>query len=116
MRVLIVEDDPLLGDALAIGLKQRGFEPDWVQDGREAQTVMRVEAVCGFGPDARMSLAGCQGRFLQLVDPLGVSVGESSFTAFSGFSLGCRRRAGRPAITLSEVCIHISDSSRRVIA
>jgi two-component system, OmpR family, response regulator QseB len=43
MRVLIVEDDQLLGDALAVGLKQRGFEPDWVQDGREAQTVMRVE-------------------------------------------------------------------------
>ena len=42
MRVLIVEDDPLLGDALAAGLKQRGFEADWVQDGREAQTVMRV--------------------------------------------------------------------------
>lgn len=43
MRVLIVEDDPLLGEALATGLKQRGFEPDWVQDGREAQTAMRVE-------------------------------------------------------------------------
>jgi two-component system, OmpR family, response regulator QseB len=43
MRVLIVEDDPLLGDALVAGLKQRGFEPDWVQDGHEAQTVMRVE-------------------------------------------------------------------------
>jgi DNA-binding response OmpR family regulator len=43
MRVLIVEDDPLLGDALAVGLKQRGFEADWVQDGSEAQTVMRVE-------------------------------------------------------------------------
>jgi two-component system OmpR family response regulator/two-component system response regulator QseB len=43
MRVLIVEDDPLLGDALVAGLKQRGFEPDWVQDGREAQTVMRLE-------------------------------------------------------------------------
>jgi len=43
MRVLIVEDDPLLGEALATGLKQRGFAPDWVQDGREAQTAMRVE-------------------------------------------------------------------------
>ena len=43
MRVLVVEDDPLLGDALAVGLKQRGFEPDWVQDGREAQTVMGIE-------------------------------------------------------------------------
>jgi two-component system OmpR family response regulator/two-component system response regulator QseB len=43
MRVLVVEDDPLLGDALSVGLKQRGFEPDWVQDGLEAQSVMRVE-------------------------------------------------------------------------
>lgn len=43
MRVLIVEDDPLLGEALATGLRQRGFAPDWVQDGREAQTAMRVE-------------------------------------------------------------------------
>ena len=43
MRVLIVEDDPLLGDALAVGLKQRGFEADWVQDGRDAQAAIRVE-------------------------------------------------------------------------
>lgn len=43
MRVLIVEDDPLLGDALAAGLKQRGFETDWVQDGRDAQAAIRVE-------------------------------------------------------------------------
>jgi len=43
MRVLIVEDDPLLGDALAAGLKQRGFDADWVQDGRDAQAAIRVE-------------------------------------------------------------------------
>lgn len=43
MRVLIVEDDPLLGEALAAGLKQRGFEVDWVQDGREAQTAIGIE-------------------------------------------------------------------------
>lgn len=43
MRVLIVEDDPLLGEALAAGLKQRGFDADWVQDGREAQTAIGVE-------------------------------------------------------------------------
>ena len=43
MRVLVVEDDPLLGDALTVGLRQRGFEADWVQDGRDAQTAMGVE-------------------------------------------------------------------------
>jgi DNA-binding response OmpR family regulator len=40
MRVLIVEDDPLLSDALAAGL---GFEVDWVRDGRDAQAAIRVE-------------------------------------------------------------------------
>jgi two-component system OmpR family response regulator/two-component system response regulator QseB len=43
MRVLVVEDDPLLGDALTVGLKQRGFQADWVRDGREAQTAIGVE-------------------------------------------------------------------------
>lgn len=34
MRVLVVEDDPLLGDALRVGLAQAGFAADWVRDGR----------------------------------------------------------------------------------
>ena len=36
MRVLIVEDDPLLGDALAAGLRQMGDVVDWFQSGAEA--------------------------------------------------------------------------------
>ena len=43
MRVLIVEDDPLLGDALRAGLEQRGFDVDWVQDGKDAQAAIRAE-------------------------------------------------------------------------
>jgi two-component system OmpR family response regulator/two-component system response regulator QseB len=41
MRVLLVEDDPLLGDGLAAGLKQAGFEVDWVKDG-----IAAVDAAC----------------------------------------------------------------------
>src|SRR5690349_18268640 len=33
MRLLLVEDDPLLGDGLQAGLAQAGFEVDWVRDG-----------------------------------------------------------------------------------
>ena len=33
MRVLVVEDDRLLGDALRVGLAQAGFKADWVRDG-----------------------------------------------------------------------------------
>ena len=43
MRILIVEDDPLLGDALQQGLRQAGFAADWLRDGREADHALGVE-------------------------------------------------------------------------
>lgn len=43
MRVLVVEDDPLLGDALCVGLRQRGFTTDWVRDGLAAQLALDGE-------------------------------------------------------------------------
>ncbi|MDT9001768.1 response regulator transcription factor [Paucibacter sp. APW11] len=36
MRILLAEDDPLLGDGLRAGLRQAGFLVDWVQDGEAA--------------------------------------------------------------------------------
>jgi DNA-binding response OmpR family regulator len=44
MRILVVEDDPLLGDALRTGLRQRGFDADWVQDGVAAGLALRGDA------------------------------------------------------------------------
>ena len=43
MRILVVEDDPLLGDALQAGLRQRGFDADWVRDGIAAELALRSE-------------------------------------------------------------------------
>ena len=40
MRVLLVEDDALLGDALQAGLKQAGHAVDWVRDGIAAETAL----------------------------------------------------------------------------
>jgi two-component system OmpR family response regulator/two-component system response regulator QseB len=37
MRVLLAEDDSLLGDGLRAGLRQRGFQVDWVRNGDAAQ-------------------------------------------------------------------------------
>ncbi len=37
MRILLVEDDPLLGDGIRAGLKQAGYAVDWVQDGNAAK-------------------------------------------------------------------------------
>jgi two-component system OmpR family response regulator/two-component system response regulator QseB len=43
MRILLVEDDALLGDALEAGLKQAGHAVDWVRDGISADTALATE-------------------------------------------------------------------------
>jgi len=43
MRILVIEDDRLLGDALQAGLMQRGFAVDWVQDGAQGDTALKAE-------------------------------------------------------------------------
>ena len=43
MRILLVEDDPLLGDGIRAGLRQQGFQVDWVQDGEAAQRELRAQ-------------------------------------------------------------------------
>jgi two-component system OmpR family response regulator/two-component system response regulator QseB len=43
MRILLVEDDALLGDALQVGLRQAGHAVDWVRDGVSAETALIAE-------------------------------------------------------------------------
>jgi two-component system response regulator QseB len=42
MRILLVEDDPLIGNGLQHGLRQEGFAVDWVQDGNAAALALRM--------------------------------------------------------------------------
>lgn len=44
MRILLAEDDPLLGDGLRAGLRQLGFQVDWVRDGDAAQHELGTQA------------------------------------------------------------------------
>jgi two-component system OmpR family response regulator/two-component system response regulator QseB len=43
MRILLAEDDLLLGDGLRSGLRQRGFLVDWVRDGAAAERELRAD-------------------------------------------------------------------------
>jgi two-component system, OmpR family, response regulator QseB len=43
MRILLAEDDPLLGDGLRAGLRQLGFQVDWVRTGDAAERELRAE-------------------------------------------------------------------------
>lgn len=40
MRILLVEDDPLLGDGLVAGLRELGLAVDWLRDGKQAEHVL----------------------------------------------------------------------------
>lgn len=44
MRILLVEDDSLLGNGIEVGLKQAGFTVDWAKDGRAAQLALETTA------------------------------------------------------------------------
>jgi two-component system response regulator QseB len=43
MRLLLVEDDPHLGDGLMVGLRQQGYAVDWVKDGVAAELALASE-------------------------------------------------------------------------
>lgn len=44
MRILLAEDDALLGDGIRAGLKLANYAVDWVQDGRLADAALRDHA------------------------------------------------------------------------
>lgn len=44
MRLLLAEDDRLLGDGLTAGLRQAGFAVDWVRDGDAALAALAAES------------------------------------------------------------------------
>ncbi|MGA7537347.1 MAG: response regulator [Steroidobacteraceae bacterium] len=43
MRLLLVEDDTMIGEAIRSGLRRDGFTVDWVYDGDSASQVLRSE-------------------------------------------------------------------------
>jgi len=44
MRLLLVEDDSMIGEGLRQGLRGAGYTVDWVQDGRVAEAAARATA------------------------------------------------------------------------
>lgn len=42
MRILLIEDDRLIGDGLAVGLNKLGFSVDWFRDGLEGAEALEL--------------------------------------------------------------------------
>jgi two-component system response regulator QseB len=43
MRILLVEDDKMIGGAVQTGLRRQGLAVDWVQDGLAARSALKTE-------------------------------------------------------------------------
>lgn len=44
MRLLMVEDDTMIGESVRLGLRHDGFVVDWVQDGKAAEVAVGIES------------------------------------------------------------------------
>ncbi|MBS0329576.1 MAG: response regulator, partial [Proteobacteria bacterium] len=44
MKILLVEDDPTLGEAVMLAVRQAGFAVDWSRDGVQAETALKTYA------------------------------------------------------------------------
>ena len=44
MRILLVEDDALLGEGICAGMHRKGYTVDWLRDGESAECAITVES------------------------------------------------------------------------
>ena len=58
MRILVVEDDPMIGRAVVAGLHEQGYAVDWVRDGAAAELALAHARVRRW----RCSTSACRGR------------------------------------------------------
>ena len=54
MRVLLVEDDDMIGDSVRKGLRHDGFAIDWVRDGEAAVQAVIAPGAAGADPGTSM--------------------------------------------------------------
>lgn len=141
MRILLAEDDPLLGDGLRAGLRQQGFQVDWVRDGEAAARELRAAPYAaavldlglprrdGFDVLAEVRAAGCSVPVLVLTarDALpdrlrGLDGGADDYVVkpVDLLELGARLRAlvrrahGQPQETLAWHDVVLDPASREV--
>ncbi len=118
MRVLLAEDDAMLGDGLRAGLRQLGFQVDWVRDGlaaeRELSGAEYAAAVLDLGLPAKDGL-----DVLQAIRAAGVATPVLVLTArdavpdrIRGLDLGADDYVLKP-VDLHELAARLRSLVRR---
>ena len=118
MRILLAEDDELLGGGLRAGLDQRGFQVDWVRDGvaaeRELLSAQHQAAVLDIGLPRQDGLA-----VLKAVRARGIDIPVLVLTArdavaqrIEGLNLGADDYVVKP-VDLDELAARLHALVRR---
>lgn len=121
MRVLLVEDDELLGDGVRAGLTQYGYTVDWVKDGSAAQQVVLTETfdliVLDLGLPKRSGLDVLKNiRAKNITIPVVIlTARESIEDRVKGLDAGADDYITKP-FDLDELCARIRALRRRTAA
>ncbi|MDO4435992.1 MAG: response regulator [Cardiobacteriaceae bacterium] len=118
MRILLIEDDPLIGDGLQVGLQKSGFQVDWFYDGQTGQSALESAPYDAVLLD--LTLPRRDGlQVLQAWREAGHDVPILILTArdeleerVRGISLGADDYLGKP-FALSEVVVRLQALIRR---
>ncbi|MFZ5483570.1 MAG: winged helix-turn-helix domain-containing protein [Pseudomonadota bacterium] len=118
MRILIVEDDPQLGDGLRSGLASLGFAPDWVSDVPSAARVLASEDYAAVVLDLTLPgepghglLARLRGRGAP-IPVLILSARDGKQDKLEGFSAGADDYVVKP-VDLEELAARLHALVRR---
>ena len=118
MRILLAEDDSLLGDGLRAGLRQAGFQVDWVRDGvaaeRELASGVYAAGVLDLGlplQDGMAVLRAVRGR--KVLTPILVLTARDAVTErVAGLDAGADDYVLKP-VDLSELAARLRSLVRR---
>ena len=118
MRILLAEDDDLLGSGLRAGLMQHGFEVDWVRDGvvaeRELRSQQHQAAVLDLGLPGQDGMAVLQRiRQAQIKLPVLVLTARDALAdKVSGLNIGADDYVLKP-VDLDELAARLHALIRR---
>ncbi|MEY4726642.1 MAG: hypothetical protein RLZ36_1269 [Pseudomonadota bacterium] len=118
MRILLAEDDELLGRGLRAGLNQRGFQVDWIRDGvaaaRELLSVQHQAAVLDIGLPRQDGLAVLKAIRTRAIDTpvLVLTARDTVAQRIEGLNLGADDYVVKP-VDLDELAARLHALVRR---
>jgi DNA-binding response OmpR family regulator len=118
MRILLAEDDELLGGGLRAGLDQRGFQVDWVRDGvaaeRELLSAQHQAAVLDIGLPRQNGLAALKAVRARGIDTpvLVLTARDAVAQRIEGLNLGADDYVVKP-VDLDELAARLHALVRR---